>query len=61
MYEAYEPNQLWYIVMNSFIHGLMYSYYALKVDGSAIYPIFRLILVNEMNVPNYILIQSSFL
>jgi elongation of very long chain fatty acids protein 6 len=33
MYEAYEPNQLWYIVMNSFIHGLMYSYYALKALG----------------------------
>jgi len=33
MYEAYEPNQLWYVVMNSFIHGLMYSYYAIKALG----------------------------
>jgi len=33
MYLPYEPNQLWYIVMNSFIHGRMYSYYALKALG----------------------------
>jgi len=33
MYEAYEPNQLWYIAMNSFIHSVMYSYYALKALG----------------------------
>ena len=33
MYEAYEPNQLWYIAMNSFIHSVMYSYYALKVSS----------------------------
>lgn len=31
MYHWYEPNQLWYIVMNSFVHSLMYSYYALRV------------------------------
>jgi elongation of very long chain fatty acids protein 6 len=30
MYHWYEPNQLWYIVMNSFVHSLMYSYYALR-------------------------------
>jgi hypothetical protein len=29
----YEPHQLWYIVMNSFIHSFMYSYYALKAAG----------------------------
>jgi elongation of very long chain fatty acids protein 6 len=33
MYEAYEPNQLWYIVMNSFVHSVMYSYYALRAMG----------------------------
>lgn len=31
MYAYYEPNQLWYIVMNSFVHSLMYTYYALRV------------------------------
>lgn len=30
MYSYYEPNQLWYIVMNSFVHSFMYSYYALR-------------------------------
>jgi len=33
MYETYEPVQLWYIVMNSFVHSIMYSYYALKALG----------------------------
>lgn len=31
MYHWYEPNQLWYIVMNSFVHSIMYTYYALRV------------------------------
>jgi len=30
MYASYEPNQLWYIVMNSFVHSIMYFYYFLK-------------------------------
>jgi len=30
MYQWYEPNQLWYIVMNSFVHSLMYTYFALR-------------------------------
>ncbi|KAJ6634798.1 Elongation of very long chain fatty acids protein 6 [Pseudolycoriella hygida] len=30
MFYFYEPNQLWYIVMNSFVHSLMYTYYALR-------------------------------
>lgn len=30
MYSYYEPNQLWYIVMNSFVHSFMYTYYALR-------------------------------
>lgn len=32
MYTSYEPVQLWYLVMNSFVHSLMYSYYALRVS-----------------------------
>jgi len=30
MYYHYEPVQMWYIVMNSFVHSWMYSYYALR-------------------------------
>jgi elongation of very long chain fatty acids protein 6 len=30
MYNWYEPVQMWYIVMNSFVHSFMYSYYALR-------------------------------
>jgi len=30
MYSWYEPVQQWYVVMNSFVHSFMYSYYALK-------------------------------
>lgn len=36
MYSYYEPNQLWYIVMNSFVHSLMYTYYALRVKQNFI-------------------------
>jgi len=30
MYSWYEPVQQWYVVMNSFVHSFMYSYYALR-------------------------------
>jgi len=30
MYTWYEPAQQWYVVMNSFVHSFMYSYYALR-------------------------------
>lgn len=30
MYHWYEPAQQWYVVMNSFVHSFMYTYYALK-------------------------------
>jgi len=29
MYHWYEPVQQWYVVMNSFVHSFMYTYYAL--------------------------------
>jgi len=30
MYHWYEPAQQWYVVMNSFVHSFMYTYYALR-------------------------------
>jgi len=30
MYHWYEPVQQWYVVMNSFVHSFMYTYYALR-------------------------------
>lgn len=32
MYPYYEPVQMWFVVMNSFVHSLMYPYYALRVS-----------------------------
>ncbi|KAG4081199.1 hypothetical protein HA402_003226 [Bradysia odoriphaga] len=30
MYPFYEPIQMWFVVMNAFVHSLMYPYYALR-------------------------------
>lgn len=37
MYPFYEPAQMWYVVMNSFVHSLMYPYFALRVNFSYCY------------------------